>query len=755
MLSDVVVLELGQRESAGWCGRLLADLGAQVCYLDSGDVLLAPEGRGSLYLRGGKRKVSHEADAGKVDVVITDGADSATCARTALLKQRNPALVTVSVSDYGLTGPMALTPASELTLQAEAGIVALHPTGRRPPVAMGIALAEQVAGRWAAAAALMGLLVLDVGADSVEADVSRFESLASVLQVPWLYQQLSAAGHYDYPVPQMAVPGIEPCRDGWVCIVAVSPDQWLQFKRLVDNPALDDARFDVIQERIRLADEVRPLIRDFTLRYSAAELVALGVQHHIPVVPVTTPETVAAFTPYAERDVVRAVTAGGIAVPRPSWLVTESKPCMRPDRDSVAEVPTVELPLRGLRVVEIGSFQAGPQVGAHLAALGADVIRIESVSRPDSLRFLGPHPDIDRFWERGASYLGINLGKRAVTADLSDPQGRRITERLIASADVVVENYVPRVLDGRGLDYAGVRALREDIVMLRMPAWGSTGQWRDNPGFTFTANAAAGLSSLTGYPDDEPLLTGTIIDPIAGLVATVAVLAAIRRQRRDHAGALIEVPLCDVALELTALHLEAVATGKRWSRCGNRRGDLAPQGVYRTRDHRWVALTVACDLEWLALCEFARKPHWAADTHLATTAGRLEWSAELDNELAEFCSGLDSESLIGNLRERGIAAAPVLIGTDLAGHPQLIARQRVFSVDHPLVGSLQYVGFPVRFAHAPAAAAPGPAPLFGQHSREVLIEIGYSEAEVDDLAAAGGLGRSPFNLPFIELEYQG
>jgi crotonobetainyl-CoA:carnitine CoA-transferase CaiB-like acyl-CoA transferase len=745
MLQDVVVLELGWRESIGWCGRMLSDLGAQV--LRQADGNASPEDLTLSYLQAGKTPVTVGDALGVVDVVVTDGRDSVTAQLLESLCRCNPRLVTVSVTDYGLTGPLAATPASELTLQAEAGIVALHPTGKRPPVGMGIALAEQVSGYWAAAAAVMGLLAVEAGADGTSADVSRFESVVSVLQFPWLFPQLASQGHFPYPVPQMAVPGIEPCKDGWVCVVAVSPQQWARFKALAADPVLNDPRFDAVPERIRLVQELRPRIREFTARHTVAELVELGILHRIPIVPVTTPHTVAEFAPYAERLSVLNAVDGRYKYPRSPFRI-EVGAAHLPQERPVSASATPARPLRGLRVVEIGTFQAGPLVGAHLAALGADVVRVESDNKPDAVRFTGAAPSVERFWERAAPFLGVNIGKRAISADLSEPLDRSIIERLIASSDVLVENYVPRVLDERGLDYAGVRALRDDIVMIRMPAWGSTGRWRHSPGFTYTANAASGLSWLTGYADDEPLLTGSIIDPIAGLVATTAALVAIRHRSRTGAGALIEVPLCDVALQLTARHIVAASSGAAVGRRGNDGKDAALQGIYRARDNRWVALTVATDTEWTALCELAGEPEWARDDDLAHATGRLRRHNELDAALADLCAEFNSAELVSTLRSRGIAAAPVELGTELIDHPQVNARRRVFTADHPVVGTARYLGFPVVFSHDQVPAPSGAAPLFGEHNRDVLAEVGFTSDEIERFEAAGTLACSPYNLPF-------
>jgi crotonobetainyl-CoA:carnitine CoA-transferase CaiB-like acyl-CoA transferase len=744
MLSDVVVLEAGRRESAAWCGRLLADLQANV-------IRVTHTGPGIetdyfAYLHAGKRSVASRSVLDlKPQIMIVDGDDDDVDALIDALRQHNPRLVVVSVSDYGRRGPDAETPSSELTLQAEAGIMALHPTAGRAPVRAGADLAEQMSGRSAAVGALMGLLSVEAGAPGSEVDVSRFESLLVLLQFPWLFTQF--ADHFPYPIPQMAVPGIEPASDGWICVVAVSAPQWEGFKALADDAALADSRFDTFAERIRLADEVRPCIRAFTRRHTVAELVEFGVKHRVPIVPVTTPQSTVDFAPFAERNALISADNGRYLRPGPAFVLKANR-ARTPILDG-SRSGTPKRPLRGLRVVELGTFQAGPMVCAQLAALGADVVRVESVSRPDAFRFIGSRPTVNRFWERSASFAGVNVGKRAITADLSEPSGRGIVERLIATSDVLVENYVPRVLDDRGLDYTGVRALRDDIVMVRMPAWGSSGSWRNQPGFTYTANAATGLSWMTGYPDGEPLLTGTIIDPIAAMVATVATLAAIRHRRQTGQGSLVEVPLSDVALQLAAREIIAASSGRSPIRSANRRSDGAPQGTYLAADGRWVAVSVLTDEHWQSLRLVAADEPWAADDTLHSVQARIARHDALDQFLGAWCARFASEDLVGRLRRAQVPAARVEIGTDAINHPQLRFRQRVFTLVHPVAGPGHYIGAPMRFSHDPAATAERPAPLFGQHNREILAEIGFSVDEIDALAEGGGLAMSPFHLPFV------
>jgi crotonobetainyl-CoA:carnitine CoA-transferase CaiB-like acyl-CoA transferase len=380
--------------------------------------------------------------------------------------------------------------------------------------------------------------------------------------------------------------------------------------------------------------------------------------------------------------------------------------------------------------------------------LGADVIKIESVKRPDLIRFAGALT-VERYWERANSFVSPNLGKRELTVDFTEPEGLAIVHRLIERSDVVLDNFLPRVLDDRGLDYEGVRAIRPDVLMVRLPAWGSTGPWRDRPGFTYSVDATSGLSDLTGYADGDPMMTGTIVDPLAAFFSTFVTLAAIRRRRMTGRGGLVEVPLCDVAAQLTARAVvTASATGIEPRRRGNHSDTAAPQGAYRGADGQWVGLSVTSDAQWAALSELPDATAWATDARFATLAGRLEHRDELDERMTAFCAGGESEAVADQLRKTGVPAAVHGVGDDFHLHPQLVARGRVFETGHGVLGPKKYLGPPARLAAAPQATAQRGAPLFGEHNREILGELGFDEAAIEAMYEAGSIGDAPFGLPF-------
>ncbi|MFD7056576.1 CoA transferase [Streptomyces mirabilis] len=762
MLQDITVVEAGSRVSTMYCGRLLADAGAHVVRFEPRTDDEPGEPGNAAYLRhlhegkevtkvevgelrdGTAVRTLPELSPGPAVVICDDDLPEFRALIDAL-RRANPQLIVVTMSDYGLDGPLAGSPATEFTLQAEAGITVLHARGGRAPVATTVELGELTAGACAAVGAVTALLSSEAGqSPAIDVDVSRFEALLGLLQFPWLFSQLDP--HIAYPIPQSAAPGVERAKDGWVCVVAITDPQWKSFKAMAGVPELDDPRYAMYEDRLRHGVEITPLVRRFTERHTVAELTEFGVLHRVPVVPLTSPDTVADLPPYAERGTFVRHPEAGFLRPAPPFRITHTS-------EGTAAPATAEAdpaqPLKGLRVVEFGTFQAGPLATAYLAGLGAEVIKVETVNRPDAVRFTGNPMTVNRMWERSAAYLGPNTGKRDITLDLSDPSGLDLVKRLITTADVVLENYTPHVLDNRGLDFDGLRGLNPDLIVLRMPAWGLTGSWRDRPGFTLTAEAAAGVTEMAGYADGEPALTGFVIDPFAAHLASFVLLAAIRRRRVTGQAVCAELALGDVATQLTARPVvEASATGERRTRTGNDSPHAAPQGMYLCADDEWIAISVTTDEQWSALCGVLGITEWASDPKLGTLDGRRENHERLDHGLAQACSRTPADKTVEDLRSAGVPAAVMAIGSDVVDHPQLVHRERVFTVHHPVAGTVRQLAPAMRFSPTPRPPAPRHAPLFGQDNQAVLSELGCTEVEMREFVEKGLVGDSPYGLPF-------
>jgi crotonobetainyl-CoA:carnitine CoA-transferase CaiB-like acyl-CoA transferase len=777
MLDDVLVIELGTCASTGYAGKMLRDVGATVVRVERRDAPAPQAGDVDYltFLHGGKGSVAPTSWSGlaaefpdlvaRADAVICDHPQHVDLANQ--LRASRPDLVVVSISDYGTVRPGLTPPANEFTLQAESGLTAIHPTGSRPPVRAGVDLGEFCAGTNAAIGVVAGLLSVETGAERVDASVSRLESLIASLQFPWVFAQHDH--HAPYTVPAAAVPGIEQAQDGWVCVVCVTPQQWTDFKIMAGIPQLDDPRYDQLVDRQDLTHELTPLIRQFTSRYTVQELMEMGAAARVPIVPVATSADVVNLPPYAERGSF-VPHPDGFIQPRPAFHIDGANwaPGSRPEpgrdnsrpwgdrRARSVRTPAVGgRPLSGLRVVELGTFQAGPLVTRALAGLGADVIKVESINRPDLLRFGGPWGTIPDAWERGASFTGTNWGKRSLTADLKDPDGLEIVRRLIASSHLVVENFSPRVLDSVGLDADGMHRIRDDVVVLRMPAWGMSGAWRDWPGFTYSANAASGLSDLTGYPDGDPLLTGTAIDPIAADISTFIALAALRHLLRTGRGASIEVPLCDVAAQLTAAAvIESSRTGTKAQRRGNDSDRAVPQGMFSSLDGRWVAVSVTTDKQWFALASVIESDGGTVPDSNATLDRRIENRDAANTALRAFIAHQHAPDVVAELHSLGIPAAIMQSGEQAHRLPTIMARRRPMPIDHLINGRVVHLRPPVRLSCEPAELTPLPSPMFGEHNAEVLRELGYDDAQIERLVVSRKIGDSPFGLPIGDRTHQ-
>jgi crotonobetainyl-CoA:carnitine CoA-transferase CaiB-like acyl-CoA transferase len=389
------------------------------------------------------------------------------------------------------------------------------------------------------------------------------------------------------------------------------------------------------------------------------------------------------------------------------------------------------LPLAGLRVIELTTFWAGPVAACLLADMGADVVKVESIQRPDGIRFAGAAAH-EPLWEWSSVFHGVNTGKREVTLRLDSEEGRVLLERLIREADVVIENFSARVLENFGLGWEVVSAWNPRAIMVRMPAYGLDGPWRDRAGFAMTVEQASGLAWVTGT-EDLPLVMRGPCDPLGGLCAVFALLLAVEHRRRTGEGQLVEVPLVEGALNVAAEQvIEYSATGQLLQRAGNRGPAAAPQGVYCCADAgEFVALAVATDAHWDALCALLGDPAWARDPDLATAAGRRAAHDRIDAGIEEWLASLGRDAAVERLVAAGIPAHAAVNAHYVMPNPQLEHRQFFQVMEHPVTGVTRYPGLPMAFSALERHLHRRPPPTLGQHNDEILGgELGLSAAEL-------------------------
>ncbi|HEY6428534.1 MAG TPA: CoA transferase, partial [Acidimicrobiales bacterium] len=500
---------------------------------------------------------------------------------------------------------------------------------------------------------------------------------------------------------------------------------------------------------------------------SVDEVLDLTSAFRIPNAPIADGANVTTFEHFRTRRSFAANPRDGAANPRPPYRLgsarlPEPTPAPRLGADSIDALVAREgaeleatpaappgLPFEGLRVLDMTGYWAGPLAGHVLALLGAEVIHLEAATRPDGARLVGGVPQTeDRFWERGPIFAALNTNKKSLTIDVRKPQGADLLRRFVATCDVVVENYTPRVLDQLGLDYEKLRADRPDLVMVRMPGFGLDGPWRDNAAFAFVIEDASGLTWLTGHPDLLPWEPYTVGDPNAGLHAVFGLLLALQHRERTGEGGLVEAAMVDAAVNVAAEQVvEHSAYGALLARDGNRGPCAAPQGLYKTagpdehgRDDSWVAIAVATDEQWASLRAALGEPAWAADGALATAAGRREAHDRIDGYLQESCRARSADDTVDALWGAGVPVARVVQPHDQPELPQLAFRGFFEEVLHPVAGRARYSTLPMRFSRGPARLHRRHAPLLGEHNAELLGELGLSRAEIDTLQADGIIG---------------
>ena len=390
---------------------------------------------------------------------------------------------------------------------------------------------------------------------------------------------------------------------------------------------------------------------------------------------------------------------------------------------------------------DLSTFWAGAYLTCYLGAFGADVIKVESIQRPDGHRYSGSLlRDGDDWYERGPLWQGTNLNKRDITLDLSSARGRDLALQLAAEADVVVENFSPRVVEQFGLDYDGLVQINPGVIMVRMPGFGLAGPWRDYVGWALNIEQLAGMSAATGYADGPPCNLQGPADPIAGVHATVALLAALDHRDRTGEGQLIEVAQIEVGAAVTAEPvIERSLTGQVRSRAGNRHPVYA-QGVYPSADpDDWVALSIRDDADWAAVAEVLGPGHHD-DSRFCSVEARLQHHDELDDLITGWTSGRKAQDAVDALSRAGVPAERLLTADRMYEVDQLEVRGYYEELEHPITGRHRFPGWPFRISPGPGHHHRSPSPTLGQHNADVLSALGLSDTELGELRADGVIG---------------
>jgi crotonobetainyl-CoA:carnitine CoA-transferase CaiB-like acyl-CoA transferase len=773
MLNDVRVVDCTTEIAGPYCSKLLADAGADVVKVEppAGDPL-RHWSSGALfeYLNASKRSVRGEALelAASSDILVSGQRVDA-----AALWAENPSLVVVVITPFGCTGPWSDRQSTEFTLQAACGSIGQRGLPDLPPLSAGGRLGEWLTGTYAALGAVAAHREAVRSGVGELIDVAMLDCMAvSMVTYPSVFASFAGWPKAAGTGRTIEVPSIEPTRDGYFVVTTNSAQQFQDFLLMIERPDLmDDPDLPQVAKRFRRRDEFLSAVHQYTTQHTTAEVLEAAALLRIPAGPLLNGSTMAEFEQFVARGVFVPSPSGRFLQPRVPYRVSSEAPqpfdvapdlgqhdgsidwAPRPGSARSARTDTARgvddegwrLPLAGVRIVDCTAWWAGPVTTAALAALGADVIKVESLTRPDNMRFASTRPSSeDRWWEWGPIFHAANIGKRGVTFDLSRPEGAEMLERLLRTADILVENFTPRVMEQFGFDWDRVHALNGELIMVRMPAFGLDGPWRDRTGFAQTMECLTGMSWLTGFADGPPVLVRGACDPLAGMHAAFATMLALIARDRRGGGRLVEAAMVESVLNAAAEQVvEYSSSGTLLDRDGNRGPSAAPQGVYPCAGaDEWIAVAVASDEQWRSLRALLGSPSWMRRDDYSVAAGRRVAHDAIDRELSSWTRQHRVERIVQMFLDAGIPSAAVIPPRDIAANPQLRHR-RLFEVEHhPVTGDHEVPTLPFRYSRVDHWLR-SPAPTLGRDNDSVLEELGYSREETWRLHEAGHVGAVP------------
>lgn len=798
-LEGVKVLELGTMVSAAHATKLMADLGADVIKVEEpqgdparqrgpfpGGVVDREKSGLFLHLNTNKRGVTLDLSRQHselhrlvrwADILVHNYPPPAMAAREIAydsFRALNPRLVMCSITPFGLTGPHKDYHAYELTVAHAGGWAWLSPgASDRPDLPPLKACGQQcdfqggLAAATATLAAYTRALSTGVGEHidlSVQAFIASFLEQAIVYH-SYLGRVASRLGqHYMYPW------GMYECQDGLIFLVCPEEDQWERLVELMGTPEWTTWEiFSGRTNRIKNQDALKVYVEDWTRQWKVEDLFHAGQARRLCFAPVLTMAGLArqaqlhARNFFVEVTHPRAGTLTHLGAPyqlhEPWWQLRRPAPLLGEHNEEVQgslgqvqgslrqvkesaerlRTPNSELPLASVRVADFSWVWAGPYCTMHLAYLGAEVIKIESLAHLDLMRRLPIAPKgVKPGYDTSGPFNQWNQSKKSIQLNLRKAEGLALAKQLIQHCDVVIDNFATGVMDDMGLGYEELKKLKPDLIVVSISGYGHTGPLKEYMGYGPAIPPLTGLSALTGYQDGPPQELGVSIgDPNAGITAAAGICAALAARKRTGRGQYIDVALWSAATVLAAEGwMEYAMNGTELPRQGNRDVRMAPHNCFRCRgEDAWVAIACGDEEEWRALCHVMGQPQLVDDPRFRTVSDRKIHEDELEQVLTAWTLQQDRWEITHTLQAVGVAAFPSMSSKDLLEDAQLNGRGFFARLPHPQVGTQTHTGIPWILTNAPNGVC-SPAPLLGQHTDEVLRDVlGYTDADIGQLRA--------------------
>jgi crotonobetainyl-CoA:carnitine CoA-transferase CaiB-like acyl-CoA transferase len=672
------------------------------------------------------------------------------------LTTRFPELIVVSLTTFGIDSIYRNLRGGDLVATHMSGVGYETPWHQvtdppnQPPLKLAGRQSDYLCGYTAAAAAMVAIFDRARTGAGQHVDVSQWLAMTSMVR-----PNIGGATHESPKTPayqrlnirrKAGAQWVYPCADGWASFNAGTERFWQGWKNVMSHPEwMDTEIFKTTGERAAHVDVIEAAIHDWLSGVTKQEAFEKAQSQHVPCFPVHNVQEVAENAQYQARDFYedhdhplakRVRTPGApCRFSRTPWRIKRGAPKLGEHNRQILEdslaileadrkrATAKRLPFEGIRVLDFGWIFAVPHATAWLGCMGAEVIRVESMRAPDLVRFLTGTDGVV-----GANLSGvfhsINWSRKSLALDLSRPEGQEIARRLVHKSDIVTENYTVGNMQKYGLDYESLRRLKPDLIMMSGTPLGQDGPFARTVGFGPTTQAFAGLCHLTGYPGEFPCgIGGTWPDFAVGTGMVFFLLAALHHRNRTGEGQYLDLSMAEmVTTMIPEAMMDWFMNHRDKGPIGNRDPSMAPHGVFPVAgDDRWVAISIASDEEFQALCDVLDIPGLAADRLYARLPDRLRNVAALENEIAARTRNFDRDDLVRRLRDRGIAAGPVYNTLQLMNDEAFSASGVMFTREHGESGARPVPGLPVKFS----ALEPDyrGAPRIGQDSGEILSSL--------------------------------